>query len=293
MDNSAEIFCAPDFREIFGYHQVRSSAYGAREIPYRKVVGPQEVGIFLIPGFGGNVWEIKPTFFAKKSLETNNKFLTFTYSDLEGSGRLATNCRLTKWIDDTKIMFALTDGPQIIVVSSFGATAAFHLALEYPERVTGIVFVAPGTDLEKHMVSTLLEQGKNREKYGKLEYFLHPASSDTGTRNGKLVKVQQSIILEAQLEEVRRRREVVENGGKIKISCPTIFLHSKDDVHIPISATEQTMAMIESPIRPVLVRVTGAGHFHEERQSDLERIWYHTEKLLAAASGAKLGHRAL
>jgi len=80
-------------------------------------------------------------------------YLRFDYfGHGQSSGAFTDGC-ISRWAQDTQfVLDELTEGPQILVGSSMGGWASLITALARPERVTGLLLIAPAPDFTQKLM---------------------------------------------------------------------------------------------------------------------------------------------
>ncbi|MFY9287873.1 MAG: alpha/beta fold hydrolase [Alphaproteobacteria bacterium] len=241
---------------------------GAREIPYHKIDTGSACGLFVIPPFGGTLLEPKSVALLRQSITANHDFLTLGYSGLHTAGRLYDDVCLRRWVNDARVVFEeLTDKPQIIVASSFGANAALKLARLYPERIKGMILVAPGTDLEEHLVAPYLNRSEaNQQRYAENGAFYAAVPHHTGSN-----LTIKRVLLRREHIDATKPEEVFREGGLITVPFKVTIFHDPEDKHVPFAASEELCGKIRTvfpdfkdrvPTPPTLVRSIFTGHDH-------------------------------
>lgn len=101
--------------------------------------------------------------------QTGRDFLRFDQSGHGASSGDFTEGGISAWSEDSlAVIDALTDGPQILVGSSMGGWVMLHCALARPERIVGLVGIAPAPDFTEDLMwqgftqeqqKTVMEQG--------------------------------------------------------------------------------------------------------------------------------------
>ena len=117
-----------------------------RMIAFEQIAGSGP-GIIWLGGFMSDMTGSKAECLAQYARETGRAFLRFDYSGHGVSGGAFTDGTISRWLEEAEAMLALTDGPQIIVGSSMGGWIAQLLALRAPNKVHGLVLIAPATDM--------------------------------------------------------------------------------------------------------------------------------------------------
>lgn len=159
--------------------------------------------------------------------------------------------------DALYVLDKLTEGPQILVGSSFGGWISVLVAEQRPERIAALVGLAAAPDFtEDLMVNTFTpEQRRQMDEDG--EVVLADCNDPRGDW-----RIPKLLIDEARSHLVLRR--------PIAISCPVRLIHGQQDDDVPWEQSLQlAKQMVSSDIEVCLVK--DAGH-RLSRPQDLARI---------------------
>ncbi|MGR3542539.1 MAG: alpha/beta fold hydrolase [Hasllibacter sp.] len=116
-----------------------------RRIAYERTEGAGPPVVFL-GGFRSDMQGGKATHLEAWAGRTGRAFLRFDYSGHgESEGRFEDGT-IGAWAEDAAAALGLVDGPAVLVGSSMGGWIALLLARRMPERVHGMVLVAPAPD---------------------------------------------------------------------------------------------------------------------------------------------------
>lgn len=123
---------------------------------WRRVHGAGPTVVWL-GGFGSDMAGTKAVALSEWAEKTGRDFLRFDYFGHGESGGDFRQGTITRWrADALEVIDRLTDGSLILVGSSMGGWIACLAALSRPERVAGMVLIAPAPDFtEKLMKPTL------------------------------------------------------------------------------------------------------------------------------------------
>lgn len=117
-----------------------------RRIAYARTAG-QGPGVVFLGGFMSDMTGTKAQFLQDWATRQGRAFLRFDYSGHgQSSGAFEEGC-IGDWAEDAlAVIAALTEGPQVLVGSSMGGWISLLVAKAMPERVAGMVGIAPAPD---------------------------------------------------------------------------------------------------------------------------------------------------
>lgn len=104
-------------------------------------------GIVFLGGFRSDMTGTKAVFLQDWAQAQGRAFLRFDYSGHGVSSGDFLDGAIGDWFEDAlAVLTQLTEGPQVLVGSSMGGWIALQLARAVPERVAGLVGIAPAPD---------------------------------------------------------------------------------------------------------------------------------------------------
>ena len=179
-----------------------------------------KTGIMLIHGFSSTTYEFKKL---AKFLSERNIFVRF--ENLPGHGTTVDDCnsyQYMDWIKFVEMRFAdmASRCDRIYVLGiSMGALLAMHLSVLFP--VNGLIAAAPILKFNKPFKVHILNRLFCRVvQYRSKKYEFHPSQQKCyGYNKWPLIS----------LNEVRKLSNYVSKDIVSKISCPSLFIHSKMD----------------------------------------------------------------
>jgi len=117
-----------------------------RRIAYVQTPG-QGPGVVFLGGFMSDMTGTKAVFLQDWAERHGRAFLRFDYSGHgQSSGTFEEGC-IGDWFEDAlAVIEARTEGPQVLIGSSMGGWIALQIARALPERVKGLVGIAPAPD---------------------------------------------------------------------------------------------------------------------------------------------------
>lgn len=115
-------------------------------LAYHRTDGTGPTTVFL-PGYASDMTGSKALALEVWAKANGRAFVRFDYRGCGQSEGDFAQATLANWRDDARaIVEQLADGPAILVGSSMGGWIALLLALAMPDRVAGLVLVAPAPD---------------------------------------------------------------------------------------------------------------------------------------------------
>jgi pimeloyl-ACP methyl ester carboxylesterase len=227
-------------------------------LAYRRFSGQSKTlpGVVFLGGFMSDMQGRKAAFLEERCEQRQQSYLRFDYQGhglSSGTFQEATiGSRLQDAVD---IIDSLTSGPQVVVGSSMGGWIMLLLALKRPQRVAGLVGIAPAPDFSEDVYKHVFteEHRRHLEKTG-LVYL----PNDT----------EKPYPLTKHLFEEARNHLLLD--GKIAINAPVRLIHGKQDTEVPWRKSEKIRAQLASP--DVKITWVEDGDHRLSRDEDLKLI---------------------
>jgi hypothetical protein len=137
---------------------------GAR-IAYRRSEGdPGRAGVVWLGGFHSDMLGEKASVLHGACREAGRRFVRFDYfGHGESSGEFGQGT-IGRWRSDAlAVVDRLTEGPLVLVGSSMGGWMALLVALARPERVKGLVLLAPAPDFTDRLMWASFDESQRRQ----------------------------------------------------------------------------------------------------------------------------------
>ena len=127
--------------------------HGDERLAWRRVEGGGPTVVWL-SGFRSDMTGTKAEMLAERAAARGGAFLRFDYSAHGAStGDFSDGC-ITRWRGDAlAVIDELTQGPLILVGSSMGGWLGLLAALARPERMCGLVLIAPAADFTERLIA--------------------------------------------------------------------------------------------------------------------------------------------
>jgi len=239
---------------------------GGGRLAWRRLEGRGATVVWL-GGFRSDMSGTKAQALADWAARAGRPFLRFDYSGHgESAGDFAEGT-IGRWREDAlAVIDELARGPLILVGSSMGGWLACLAALARPERVSGLVLIAPAADFTE----TLMWPALGDEARAAIErdgLWMQP--SDYGA----------PYPLTRALFEDGRRWSLL--PGPVRIAAPVRILQGVVDPEVPWRHALDLADALES--HDVTVTLVKAGDHRLSTPADLQRLTGEVEALAAMA----------
>ncbi len=136
---------------------------GGATIAYHYLPGI-EPGVVFCTGFKSDMTGGKALALEQWCAECGRQFTRFDYQGHGASSGAFEDGTIGQWrADALAVLDEVTKGPQVIVGSSMGGWIAFLLAVDRPERVAGILGIAPAVDFTQALLWPRMPEAARRE----------------------------------------------------------------------------------------------------------------------------------
>lgn len=238
-------------------------------IAYRRthaaVIGRNPPGVVFLHGFRSDMTGGKAQAVEAYCRGRGQACLLFDgFAHGQSSGDFAQGT-IGRWAEDAAaVLDELTEGPQILVGSSFGGWIMILAALLRPQRVAGLVGLAAAPDFTEDLILAAFKPAERRVFEDRGQVMV------PGTYDLPAYPITKRLVDEARAHLVLR--------GPIPLSCPVRLIHGLEDSDVPW----QTAMRLQDKLASTDVAVTlvkGAGHRLSE-PADLVRLRMTLDDLL-------------
>ena len=212
-------------------------------IAYRRIVG-RGPGILWLGGFRADMNGTKAQAMAEWAARSGRTFVRFDYFGHGASSGAFEDGTISRWRDDAlAALDALTEGPQVLVVSSMGGWMAMLLAEARPERIAAMVLIAPAPDLTEDLMWAKMPPDVRRAiaEDGRWQYQPNGADGYPITR-----------------ELIEDGRNCLVLGKTLDVRGPVRILHGEADQDVPWQHGLRLMDVLTGDVTFTLVK--GADH---------------------------------
>lgn len=235
--------------------QILTRADGSA-IAYHKTPG-KSPGVVYLSGFMSDMTGGKALHVEERCRARGQACLRFDYFGCGASSGVFTDGTIGRWAEDTvAVLDALTEGPQVLVGSSMGGWVMLLAALARPERVAGLLGIAPAPDFTEDLLLPELsaEQKAALDRDGVVR-----VPSPYGPEPTPFTRA----LIEDGREHLVLRR-------KLPLTCPVRILHGMQDPDVPWQTSLRLCQMLESD--DVEAQFVKSGDHRLSQPHDLDRL---------------------
>jgi pimeloyl-ACP methyl ester carboxylesterase len=239
----------PDYLARFDGHRVA----------YRRAAGQAgKVGFVWLGGFRSDMEGSKALTLEAWARGDERPFVRFDYFGHGASDGGFTDGTITRWREDAlAVVDALTEGPQVLVGSSMGGWIALLAALARPDRVAGLLLIAPAADFTERLIWRQLPEETRRTI---LEQGVHHLPGGDG--------FEPTPIARALIED--GRNHLLYDAATIPIPAPVKIVQGLKDPDVPWRHALELVARLDS--RDVeFIRIEDGDH-RLSTPTDLARL---------------------
>jgi pimeloyl-ACP methyl ester carboxylesterase len=222
-------------------------------------------GVVFLPGFRSDMQGSKALALRDHCAAQGRALLRFDYSGHgESAGRFEDGT-IGAWAADAVDAFdALTSGPQVLVGSSMGGWIALLLARARPERVAGLIGIAPAPDFTQALMWPAISEAQRQT-------IMQAGVLHLPSEYGEPTPVTRALI------EDGKRHAMLD--APIPLTCPVRILQGMQDPDVPWRhALRLVEALQGNDVRLHLVK---DGDHRLSRPEDLRLLEETLESLLA------------
>lgn len=234
---------------------------GKGRLAYRRREGAGPTLVWL-GGLGSDMDGTKALAFDAWAVQTGRAFLRFDHYGHGGSDGDFLDGTVTRWREDALVVIdALTEGPLVLIGSSMGGWLACLAAAVRPDRVAGLLLIAPAADFTSALIEPNLTDEIRREL------------AETGVWSDR----SGPPITRALIEDGARWSIL---PGTVPIEAAVRVLQGGDDDAVPWSHALALCQALKSTDK-VFTLVSDGDH-RLSRPQDLKRMTAVAEELLGA-----------
>ncbi|KDB56523.1 alpha/beta hydrolase [Anaplasma phagocytophilum str. MRK] len=204
-------------------------------IAYKQLDFGGKVSVLFLGGFMSNMQSTKATAIFDYCMSHKINCTVFDYFGHGNSSAAFKDCTLGCWKQCCDhVVELLTETPLVLVGSSMGGWLALLTALSFPERVKGLVGLAPAPDFTE-TIDMSEEEKAHLASAGYVELRSKEDCSHI---------ITQKLLLDG-------KNHLLLNKPEIPLDCPIVLIHGMADVLVPY----QTSVAIAEKVRSNNVEV--------------------------------------
>ncbi len=219
MSDKLQTLSRPNAPDLCYYHST-----GATDRP----------GLLWLGGYASDMEGTKAQFLHQWAKTQNISFTRFDYRGHGKSGGKFEDGTISLWAEDgLAILDQVTQGAQILVGSSMGAWIACLIARQKPERLAGMVLIAPAPDFTTALIPNEWPAARflELEKKGRVEI---PSDYD-----------ETVMVYTKALFDDGKKSQVL--NQPLAVSCPVKILQGMADAVVPWTHAMGLAEHIEAP----------------------------------------------
>ena len=222
-------------------------------------------GVVFLPGFRSDMQGAKALALREHCAARGRALLRFDYSGHGDSAGRFEDGTIGQWAADAIAIFdALTEGPQFLVGSSMGGWIALLLARARPERIAGLVGIAPAPDFTETLMWPAFDEAQRAT-------ILRDGVLRLPSQYGEPTPITRALI------EDGKRQNVLD--APIPLACPVRILQGMQDPDVPWRhALRLVEALAGGDVRLHLIK---DGDHRLSRPEDLRLLAETLDSLLA------------
>ncbi|HYC03020.1 MAG TPA: alpha/beta hydrolase [Azospirillaceae bacterium] len=247
---------------------IHSLARGGATIAYRRTPG-RGPGIVFLGGFKSDMTGTKAVALEEFARRSGHAFVRFDYQGHGASSGSFRDGTIGTWSADAiHVLDEVTEGPQILVGSSMGGWMALLAALARPDRVAGLVGIAPAPDFTERLIWDRLD-AETRATMLRDGVWIEPSAYDPA-----------GYPITLKLIEEGRNHLLL--GRPIPLSCPVRLLHGQRDPDVPWQVSLDLARDLASD--DVQVTLVKDGDHRLSRPQDIELLTRTVARLVEEVS---------
>ncbi|MGD8327010.1 MAG: alpha/beta hydrolase [Sphingomonadales bacterium] len=226
-------------------------------------------GVVFLGGFMSDMTGTKATALESHVQACGHGFTRFDYSGHGASDGAFRDGTIGRWKDDAlAVLDEVAEGPQILIGSSMGGWIALLCALARPEKVKGLILIAPAPDFTERLMWPDFSD-EEKALIQSQGYIEQP--SDYGD--------EPYVITKALIEDGRDHLLL---DKLIALDIPVRILHGMKDVDVPYQLSFDLIEALTST--DVVLTLVKEGDHRLSEEDDIMRLNTTVDALLSGLS---------
>jgi pimeloyl-ACP methyl ester carboxylesterase len=229
-----------------------------------------KAGLFWLGGFKSDMEGTKALAVDGHGERQGLAVTRFDYSGHGVSGGRFEDGTISRWLEEARAVFDLTEGPQILIGSSMGGWIALLLARALAEtgRVAGLVLIAPAPDFTERLM------------WANFPPEIRRRITETGRYEEPSPYSDEPYLITRALIEDGRANLVLD--GPLDPKCPVTILQGVKDADVP---WRHALLILESLVGvDVTLSLVRDGDHRLSRPEDLALLTAAIDRMLAVRS---------
>ncbi len=232
-------------------------------IAYHALAG-KPPGVIFLGGFMSDMTGTKAMALEESCRASGRGFIRFDYFGHGSSSGKFVDGTIGRWKDDAvTVLDEVAEGPQVLVGSSMGGWIMLLAALARPERVAGLVGVAPAPDFTRELMWDGYTD-EIRETLKRDGVYLEPSEYS-----------DEPYAIRLELIEEGDNHMILKDG--IDLRCPVRLLHGMQDPDVP---WRHSLKLVEALAgNDVTLSLSKSGDHRLSEPGDIARLTATVETL--------------
>jgi pimeloyl-ACP methyl ester carboxylesterase len=238
------------------FGQIEALQHGGVDLAFERQEGAAPTFVWL-GGFKSDMAGTKAQVLANWARERGQGFVRFDYSGHGKSGGAFEDGSIGQWLSDAlAVLDRLTDGPLVLVGSSMGGWISLLAARARPERVKGLLLIAPAADFTERLVWPSFSDEERRRimTEGRIEQPSQYAP-------------EPNVITRHMIEDGRRHLLM---DAPVAFDGPVRILQGRQDPDVPPSHVQEIARLFSGD--DVQLSMVEDGDHRLSRPQDLEKL---------------------
>lgn len=226
---------------------------------------PLPTGLTWLGGFKSDMTGTKASALAEWARHAQRHFLRFDYYAHGASTGDFRKATVGRWLDDALAAIdTLAEGPQVLIGSSMGGWVALLCALARPERVKGLVLIAPAPDFTEELMWKTFSQ-EARDTLARDGLYREPSDY-----------ADEPYEITMTLIEEGRKHLILDRP--IPLACPVRILQGMKDTDVPWTHALRLVETLSG--EDVTIDLSKSGDHRLSTPADIARLIRTVEALL-------------
>jgi pimeloyl-ACP methyl ester carboxylesterase len=232
---------------------------------YYRIINTNIPSVIFLHGLMSSMQSTKAIYLIDYCKKNNYNFIVFdNFGCGNASGRFEDQT-ISDWLEGVSLILnELIDTEVILVGSSMGGWLALLAALKFPNKIKGLVCLAPASDFTQDIWQNISLGDQNKmQKEGVLEV------------EGKNCEHKYPISYKL-IEDAKKHLLLTKN--KIDINIPVHLIHGMLDEDVPYNVSVKLLEKITS--KQIVMKLIKDGHHNLSREEDLKIISNSLEEVI-------------